>query len=156
MLSYFNGSLIDLFHKSERDVTIIVPITDTGFIQNPSIRTLAAEYPEILCKISTYCTGFKDGLIRHYLDPHLSSQLVFIECISTKNGMCELKTDIYLDLLDHVISILTITDTELPTTYLIEPMISSGAIYEATIESIMEISTKHRVSLNYVLPSTIL
>lgn len=156
MLSYFNGSLIDLFHESERDVTIIVPITDTGFIQDPSIRALAVQYPEILCKISTYCSGLNDGLVSHYLDPHLSSQLVFIECISTENGMCELKTDTYLGLLDHVISGLTRTDGELPTTYVMEPMISSSTVYEATIESIMEISTKYGVSLNYVLPSTIL
>lgn len=156
MLTYFSGSLLEVFNDTSLESSIIVPITDNGIIQDPSIRHLAMQYPEILSNVLTYCSGRSDGLVSYYLNNELNSQLIFISCITTKNGLCEILTDTYIALLDLIISGMSQTLRVPPTTYIVEPRVNGLNIFDSTIEEIMGISTKYGVGVNYVIPSLIL
>ena len=158
MISYFSGSITDVYSNPDFEKTIIVPITDLGFIQDTSIRNIAITNPEIWGSVLTYCSGRNDGLISRYMDQANNVQLIFIACISTKKGHCELLNETYLTMLDNILSSSARTNVEdmFPTIYLIEPSIGDLGIFNQTIEDIASLSTKYGVGLNYVLPSPIL
>ena len=156
MLSYFIASLFDLYCDPCRECTIIVPITDLGFIQDISIRKLSIIYPDMLRCVHTYNEGRNNGLISYYVDNTLSSQLVFISCINTKHGICELDRASYLSKIEQILSSCGKTLDNPITTYLIEPIVSTCSVFNETIEEIMEISTNCGVGLNYIVPSLIL
>lgn len=156
MLTYFTGSLLDVFNDPSIESTIIVPVTDNGIIQDPSIRHLAMQYPEILSKVLTYCSGRSDGLVSYYLNHQCNSQLIFLSCIDTKHGSCRLSNDVYFGMLDVVISGMGLTLRVPPTTYIVEPVVNGQNVFDTTIEKIMELSTNYGVGINYVIPSPIL
>lgn len=158
MISYFSGSVTDVYINPDIEATIIVPITDTGFIQDASIRDIAINNPEIWANVLTYCSGRHSGLISRYVEQTYNKQLVFISCISTKSGCCELLRETYISMLESIISSSnrTCVETMMPSIYLIEPSIGSTNIFNQTIEDIASLSTKYGVGLNYVLPSSIL
>jgi hypothetical protein len=158
MISYFSSSITDIFNNPDIESTIIVPITDIGFIQDASIRNIAINNPEIWAGVLTYCSGRNDGLISRHIEQQCNTQLVFISCITTKNGCCELLRETYLQMLDTILSSSSRTcpETHMPTIYLIEPSIGVTNVFNQTIEDIASLSTKYGVGLNYVLPSSIL
>ena len=156
MIRCFTGSIVDVYSDKTVETTIIVPITDIGFIQDTSIRHLAVGDPSIWANVLTFCSGKHNGTILRHIDQANNTQLVFIGCIGTSKGICELKYDLYIQLLDSIISGLSRTRDETPTVYLIEPNIVGDTVFNNTIEDIEEISTKYGVGLNYVLPSSIL
>ena len=67
MISYFSSSITDIFNNPDIESTIIVPITDIGFIQDASIRNIAINNPEIWAGVLTYCSGSNDGLITRHI-----------------------------------------------------------------------------------------
>lgn len=156
MLSYIDISLFDLYCDPCRECTIIVPITDLGFIQDNSIRQLSIIYPDILRSVQSYSEGRNNGLISYYVDNALSSRLVFISCINTKRGICELDQVCYLAKIENILATCGRTLDKPITTYLIEPIVSTCSVFNETIEEIMEISFTYGVGLNYIVPSLIL
>lgn len=158
MISYFSGSMTDVYANPEVESTIIVPITDIGFIQDASIRNIAISNPEIWAKVLTYCSGRHNGLISRHFDESINTQLIFIACINTSRGYCELSRETYLSMLDNILSSSARITEELamPTIYLIEPSAGSISVFNQTIDDIASLSSKYGVGLNYVLPSPIL
>lgn len=147
MLSFFDGSLKDVY-KTSTPTVIIVPITDHGFIQNCDIRDIAIEFPELLYYSNRFCEGKDHSTIIYHYDSEHQTTVAFVPCINTEKGINTVEVENFLSMTERCIESYVNRDDKM--FYVIQPVVSNAHVFNDTVEEMLSISSRLNVAINYI------